>query len=46
MCSHAWRKVNDVYVCLRCGLTRTKGGKIMFDKKIVNYKPKKQKKVR
>jgi hypothetical protein len=43
MCSHNWKKVNDVSVCIRCGMTRTHDGKIMFDKKIVNYKPKKVK---
>lgn len=37
MCNHTWKHVNDVWVCLRCGLTRTCDGKIIFDKKIVNY---------
>ena len=40
MCSHNWRKFNDVFVCVRCGLTKTYDGRILFDKKIVNYKPK------
>ena len=44
MCSHEWHKINDVQVCMRCGLTRTYDGKILFDRKIVNYKPKKKKK--
>lgn len=44
MCNHEWRKINDVKVCMRCGMTRTLDGKILFDKKIVNYKPKKRKK--
>lgn len=38
MCKHDWYKVNDVTVCKRCGLTTTYDGKILFDKKIVNYK--------
>jgi hypothetical protein len=46
MCGHQWKKTNDVFVCVRCGMTRTYDGKIMFDRKIVNYKPKKQKKVK
>lgn len=45
MCAHANTiKVNDVKVCLNCGLTMTPDNKIIFDKKIVNYKPRKQKK--
>ena len=43
MCPHEWFKINDVTVCKRCGLTRTFDGKVIFDKKITNYKPKKPK---
>lgn len=43
MCSHQWRRVNDCFVCMRCGITRTHDGKIIFDRAIVNYKPKKHK---
>lgn len=43
MCPHTWKKLNDVFVCLRCGMTRTNDGKIFFDRKIVNYRPKKRK---
>ena len=43
MCSHSWQKINDVFVCTKCGITRTFDGKIIFDRKIVNYKPKKRK---
>lgn len=42
MCNHVWKKVEDVHVCLRCGLTRTPDGKYIFDKKITNYRPKKR----
>lgn len=44
MCSHGWQRVGDVWVCVRCGLTRTNDGKLFFDKKLPNYKSKKQKK--
>ena len=44
MCGHTWQKVNDVLVCQKCGLTRTYDGKILFDRKIANYRPKKKKK--
>jgi len=44
MCNHEWIKINSVTVCMRCGLTRTNDGTIIFDRKIVNYKPKKRKK--
>ena len=44
-CSHSHtKKVNDLRVCLNCGLTLTNDGKIIFDRKLVNYKPKKRKK--
>ena len=44
-CSHSnVKRMNDVRVCLNCGLTITADGKVVFDKKIVNYKPKKHKK--
>ena len=47
VCAHTcWKKVNDVHVCPRCGLTKTHDGKIFFDKKIVNYKPKRKKAVK
>lgn len=44
MCPHIWKKVNEVFVCTRCGLTRTPDGKILFDRKITNIKLNKQKK--
>lgn len=43
-CSHSWKKVNDVQVCIRCGLTRISDGKIIFDRRLPNYKSKKVKK--
>lgn len=46
MCGHQWQKVNDVWVCMRCGLTRTYDGKIMFDRKIVNVRRKQHAKPR
>ncbi len=39
MCSHEWTVVGCVTVCVKCGLTRLKDGRIMFDKKLPNYKP-------
>ena len=46
MCNHIWQRVNDVRVCMRCGLTTTYDGKILFDRKIVSYKPKRKKAVK
>lgn len=43
MCGHDWKKINDVWVCLRCGLTKTYDGRFLFDRKIINYKSKKRK---
>ncbi len=36
MCGHDWEQVNDCFVCLRCGLTRTFDGKILFDRKLAD----------
>lgn len=37
MCGHEYKRINDVSVCIKCGLTIT-SGKAFFDKKIVNWK--------
>lgn len=42
MCSHSWYKVNDVTICAKCGVTLTFDGKLLFDRKIVNYKSKRK----
>lgn len=36
MCNHIWKEVNDVRVCLRCGLTVRKldGAVVGFDRKL------------
>lgn len=44
MCKHQWVKVNDVYVCKKCGMTRTPDGKIMFDRDATNICKKRRKK--
>lgn len=38
MCSHSWVEVNDVFVCMNCGMTKLPSGKIIFDREIANYK--------
>lgn len=44
-CTHAnTKKINDCKVCLNCGMTILPNGKLFFDKKIVNYKFKKNRK--
>lgn len=44
MCSHTnTKKINDVKVCLNCGLTLTFDNKIIFDRKLPNHKSKKKK---
>ena len=37
MCNHQWRKVNDCYVCINCGLTRVPEGRIFYDKYLNDY---------
>lgn len=45
MCSHSnTKKINGVKVCLNCGLTILPNGQIFFDRKLPNYRPKKNKK--
>lgn len=43
MCNHEMQKINDVKVCMKCGMTITPDGKILFDRKIASYKSKKKK---
>lgn len=40
MCTHFFRRFNDVMVCMRCGLTKLPDGAYMFDKKLINRKEK------
>lgn len=42
MCVHSWVKVNDVKYCPKCGFTVTYDGKIIFDRKIKDYRDKKR----
>lgn len=42
MCSHKWIECNDVTACVKCGLTRIRDGKVIFDKRLPNYKLKKR----
>lgn len=35
MCKHQWKRINDVDVCVKCGLSICDGKFIMFDKKFV-----------
>lgn len=37
MCAHNFKQVNDVKVCVLCGLTFPQDGRPFFDKKIVGY---------
>lgn len=46
-CSHTnTKKINAFRVCMDCGLTLSPDGKVLFDKRIVNYNAKKKKKRR
>ena len=33
MCGHNWQKVNDAWICNKCGFTRLPNGQVLFDKK-------------
>lgn len=43
MCNHQWQKVNSLNICVRCGLTKTYDGRILFDRQLPNYKKKRRK---
>ena len=43
MCKHEFIKINDVVICKKCGITKTPDGKIIFDRKVINYIPKRRK---
>lgn len=34
MCGHQWVEVNDVAVCTKCGVTRVRDGRILFDRRL------------
>lgn len=37
MCNHIWKKVNDVRVCVRCGLTVNRlTGELIFDRRLAD----------
>jgi hypothetical protein len=35
MCAHKWKKINDVDICLKCGLTICDGRYAMVDRKLL-----------
>lgn len=37
MCKHEIIKIEDVKVCLKCGMTTFSDGKVIFDKEILKY---------
>lgn len=42
MCGHLWKELNDVRVCLRCGMTVSRlDGAVVFDRKLANIKNRK-----
>lgn len=41
MCQHSMKQINDIKVCIRCGLTFPPEGRPFFDKGIVSYYSKK-----
>lgn len=45
MCGHIWKEVNDVRICLCCGMTVSMiDGAILFDRKLANIKDRKGRK--
>lgn len=43
MCVHKFKQINDVRVCVQCGLTLPKGGRPFFDKEVVRLYSQKKK---
>ena len=46
MCNHSWQKINDVCVCLKCGISKTFDGKVLFDRPLPGAIKKRGKKKR
>ncbi len=45
MCGHRWKKINSVFVCMKCGVEYIAGENIiLFDRELPNYKRKRRKK--
>lgn len=45
MCNHSnTKRVGELKVCLKCGMTVLPNGQIFFDRELPNYKSKKTKK--
>lgn len=36
MCGHKWIKINDIDICLKCGLSLYKGRFLVVDKKLLS----------
>lgn len=36
MCGHKWRKINDVDICVKCGLCICDGRFFMIDRKLLS----------
>ncbi len=36
MCNHIWKNVNNVSLCIKCGVCICNGKFVQFDRKIVN----------
>lgn len=43
MCNHEFVKTDNMRACKKCGLTILNNGRVLFDKEITNYKPKRKK---
>ena len=42
MCGHIWKEVNDIRICLRCGMAVSRiDGAVVFDRKLANIKNRK-----
>lgn len=37
MCSHNFKKINDIKACIKCGLIITYNGKAFYDKALIKY---------
>lgn len=47
MCKHRWKKIEDVMVCVLCGVTVAKdNGAVMFDRNLSNVLKQKERRKR
>lgn len=38
MCNHAWKKIDEFRICVKCGITKLPSGHLYLDRELPNFK--------